>query len=40
MIPQSLKIAFEFLTIFRVGKPIEEIPPEDIANSIIYFPLV
>ncbi len=40
MIPTSLKVAIEFLTIFRVGKSKEEIPPEDIANSIIFFPLV
>ena len=35
-----LRVAFEFPTVFRVGKPIEEIPPEVIANSIIFFPLV
>ncbi|MGH7910057.1 MAG: adenosylcobinamide-GDP ribazoletransferase [Thermodesulfobacteriota bacterium] len=37
---KSLRVAFEFLTLFRVGKPRKDIPPEDIANSIIYFPLV
>jgi adenosylcobinamide-GDP ribazoletransferase len=36
----SLKAAIEFLTIFRVGKSREDTPPEDIASSIIYFPLV
>jgi len=40
VIPQSLKAAIEFLTIFRVGKAREETPPEKIANSIIFFPLV
>ncbi len=40
MIPLSLKVAIEFLTFFRVGKPRQDIPPEDIANSIVFFPLV
>ena len=40
MTNNSLRVAFEFLTLFRVGKPREDIPPEDIANSIMYFPLV
>jgi adenosylcobinamide-GDP ribazoletransferase len=40
MIPKNLKIAIEFLTIFRVGKSKEEIQTEDIANSIMFFPLV
>src|SRR5712692_650294 len=40
MIPKNLKIAIEFLTIFRVRKSKEEIQTEDIANSIMFFPLV
>ncbi len=40
MIPQNLKTAIEFLTIFRVGKPGEEIEKEEIANSVVFFPLV
>jgi adenosylcobinamide-GDP ribazoletransferase len=40
MILKSLKTAIEFLTIFRVGKSNEEIRAEDIANSIMFFPLV
>lgn len=40
MIPRNLKIAVEFLTIFRVGQPKEEIQAGDIANSVMFFPLV
>ncbi|HEY7535621.1 MAG TPA: adenosylcobinamide-GDP ribazoletransferase [Thermodesulfobacteriota bacterium] len=40
MINSSFKFAVEFLTIFGIGKPLEKIPPKDIANSIVYFPLV
>lgn len=40
MIPQSLKTAIEFLTIFKLGKSTEEINREDFANSIMFFPLV
>ena len=40
MIPQSLKSAIEFLTIFKLGKSTEEINREDFANSIMFFPLV
>jgi adenosylcobinamide-GDP ribazoletransferase len=39
MIPKNLKIAIEFLTIFIVGKTKEEIQIEDIADSIMFFPL-
>jgi len=40
MIPKRLKAAIEFLTIFRLGRSKEEIKREDIANSIIFFPIV
>jgi adenosylcobinamide-GDP ribazoletransferase len=40
MIPKNLKIAIEFLTIFRVGNSRKEMQTEDIANSITFFPLV
>ncbi len=40
MLSRKLKIALEFLTIFCVGKPGEEIAKEDIANSVVFFPLV
>ena len=40
MIPNSLKAAIEFLTIFKLGKSTEEINREDFANSIMFFPLV
>lgn len=40
MVPKNLKIAIEFLTIFRVGKSKEKIQAEDIADSIMFFPLV
>ncbi|MER3446352.1 MAG: adenosylcobinamide-GDP ribazoletransferase [Candidatus Dadabacteria bacterium] len=40
MIPKKLKIAIEFLTIFRLGKPKGEIQTDDIADSIMFFPLV
>jgi adenosylcobinamide-GDP ribazoletransferase len=40
VIPKNLKIAIEFLTIFKFGKSKEEIRTEDIANSIVFFPLV
>jgi adenosylcobinamide-GDP ribazoletransferase len=40
MIPKSLKAAVEFITLFRLGKSKEEIQKEDIANSIMFFPLV
>lgn len=40
MIPKKLKTAIEFLTIFRLGKSKEEIQTEDIADSIMFFPLV
>lgn len=37
---KSLKAAIEFLTIVRLAKSKEDIKPEDIANSIICFPVV
>lgn len=40
MLSRKLKIAIEFLTIFGVSKPGEEIEKEEIANSVIFFPLV
>jgi len=40
MIPQNLKTAIEFLTIFKLGKSADEINKEDFANSIMLFPLV
>jgi adenosylcobinamide-GDP ribazoletransferase len=40
MIPKNFKAAIEFLTIFRLGKCAEEMQIGDVANSIMFFPLV
>jgi adenosylcobinamide-GDP ribazoletransferase len=40
MISKKLKAAIEFLTIIKIGKSDERLERDDIANSIMFFPLV
>jgi adenosylcobinamide-GDP ribazoletransferase len=40
MIPKKLKVSIGFLTIIKIGKSNERIERDDIANSIMFFPLV
>ena len=39
MISKKLKAAIEFLTIIKIGKSDERLERDDIANSIMFFPL-